>query len=247
MSAGQGISKWQVVRVGELAASDISDMLALFQRNYDNVNLDKFHDDLAKKDFVVMVRDHEGRVCGFANLAELDHWFDGQPHRLIFSGDTIVDPTYWGANSLLDGCLALLAARAVHNGDTPTYWLLTTKGHRPYRLLKLYFKRYWPSGEEAVCANELQPLCDSAGTELFRDQYCVETGVKRAGPLEEKPSGKLATVSDRDARRADVEFFLSRVPDCRIGDELVCLAWFSPENMTAYSQKFFAPDRIAKI
>ena len=89
------------VPINRIGANDIRQMYALYSSFYENTSLDIFLTDLAKKSGVILVsRKEDGRIVGFSTQTFFNLVVDGKRVRGIFSGDTIVEPAYWGNNAL---------------------------------------------------------------------------------------------------------------------------------------------------
>ena len=203
----------------------------LFVRHYEHVSFPRFQADLAEKDCVVLLRDGvTSEVRGFSTLKVISTVVRGRRLQALFSGDTIIDPAFWGDQELIRGWCRFAGAVRAANPGTPLYWLLISKGYRTYLYLPLFFARYYPSPTEATPSFE-QEVIDTLATQKFGACYRRTTGTlefpERMGNL----TPALASVPP--ARQSDprVRFFLERNPTYALGTELVCLAEISPSNM----------------
>lgn len=87
--------------ISAITVTHIRQMYDLYAGFYENTSLDVFLQDLSKKSGVILVtRKADDRVVGFSTQTFFDIRVDGKRVRGIFSGDTIVDPAYWGNNAL---------------------------------------------------------------------------------------------------------------------------------------------------
>ena len=136
----------QVLPVQEIDADFTAKLYQLFAAYYDkNVTLARFESDLAEKDFIVVLRDTEsGEPRGFSTQQILRITVDGKPIRALFSGDTIIDPDYWGEQELVRGWCRVVGQLLAEESEVPLYWLLISKGHRTYLYLPVFYHEFWP-------------------------------------------------------------------------------------------------------
>src|SRR3977135_1349606 len=81
------------VDVGTLTLQMRRAMYALFERYYVASSFERFERDLTGKDTVFLINDERGELCGFSTLAVFEMDVDGAPLRVVFSGDTIIEPS----------------------------------------------------------------------------------------------------------------------------------------------------------
>lgn len=222
--------------VAELSAPERAEMLALMRRCYEGVEADAFAADLAAKTRIVTVADATGRLRGFSTLAIFA--FDGPdgPARAIFSGDTVIAPEAWGSPAFSYAWVRE-AARISRLAPSPLYWLLIVKGHRTFRFLPTFTRRFAPHwrGDDP----ELVALRDRLARARFGPAFDPATGLLRRRAPRERLAPDLAEPSPREAARADVGFFLARNPGYRDGDELVCLCPLAPDNLRPTTRRLF--------
>src|SRR5690606_30558377 len=97
--------------------------------------------------------------------------------RVLFSGDTVVERTDWGSPALAVEWLRF-AGTIARAGATPLYWLLIVKGHRTYRFLPAFARRYVPHHELAESPDE-RALLSALACEKFGAHFDAATGVVR--------------------------------------------------------------------
>lgn len=229
----------QTLEREDLDPAVIARLFKLFARHYDGAVADTFERDLAKKTHVIILRNCRDDICGFSTLSVDEHEMAGRRHRIFFSGDTIVDPDYWGT-PLLQVSWLRLVGRLLRDDSLPAYWLLTSKGHRTYRLLPLWFKTWFPSSRNDNAASSLKWLADSLGRSRYGQAYDATTHVITRNGAGDRLNMQLTYVPPKDARREDVRFFLEQNPGFAAGDELLCIAELTPENLTRFSRRAFA-------
>lgn len=211
---------------------------ALFAAGFDGVSRAKFMKDLAAKSHVMVLRDDAGTLCGFSTVTVHKRRYDGRDVRLVFNGDTVIDPDHWGSTALFREWFRFLLNRYAEFAPVPTLWLLTTKGHRTFRVLPLFFRRFWPSWSERSRDPSLASLADQIGASEFPGRYDPQSGVVALAPNGERLSDDLAEIPEKDAQREDVQFFLRRNRNYRSGEELLCLARIEPNNLTTYARRY---------
>lgn len=218
-----------VPRTG-LTDVEIGPMYDLLAEHFLGVDLPTFRRDLAEKNWVVLLEDAAGRLRGFSTFLMYTTAVRGRPMTVVYSGDTIVEPSAWGSPALPRAWLRAVydLRRDYPEGDL--YWLLLTSGFRTYRFMSVCCRRFYPS-PDARTLPDVQRILDALCTERFGSAYDAQTGIVRfANPqvLRESLSGVP------DGRYADphVRFFLDRNPGHEGGDEMVSLTSLVRENLT---------------
>ncbi|HET9555215.1 MAG TPA: hypothetical protein VFP50_19780 [Anaeromyxobacteraceae bacterium] len=161
--------------VGALDAALRGEMRALLERHFDGVRSDDFEADLAEKDHAVLLRAAGGRLVGFSTLRVYVSRATGAPRRVLFSGDTIVDPEVWRSpyaiRSWLRGVLPL------SRGDGPLDWFLLSSGHRTYRAMLAMFDSCYP--DPALDRPALRERLHAYARERYGAAYDAAAGVVR--------------------------------------------------------------------
>ena len=221
----------EIVPVGSLHPHEARAMFALFARHYEHVSPSRFEADLYQKDCVILLRESgTGAVQGFSTQQVLHFSVDGEPMRALFSGDTIIEPAFWGDQELVRGwCRFAGGVRAAAPGAR-LFWFLISKGYRTYLYLPLFFRRYLPAPDRSPSPFE-QVVMDTLARMKFAPYYRRDRGLLEFPDRRGNLTPALAAVPE--SRRADprVRFFLERNPTYAMGTELVCLAEISPQNM----------------
>ena len=206
-------------------------MFSLFNEYFEVKDLRTFYRDLKRKQWVILlVEEGTDLIQGFSTMAAYVTCFEGRRISIIYSGDTIIRPAFWGT-SVLPKTWIDTVLKVSRDLPTPLYWLLLSSGYKTYRFLPLFFKEFYPRYDRDVLP-ETQALIDHVATELFGSEYCRKTGVvqfeRGATPLR----AGVAEVDESRRRNPHVAFFLDRNPGHVRGDELVCLAEIHPDNIT---------------
>lgn len=231
------------VPVEGLSKALVAAMHRLFGLCYTRISEHDFRRDLEAKSHVILIFDELSRLKGFSTLVVWRHVFQGRNINLLFSGDTVVEPSAWGQLALP---LAFLSAAGELSGAcprTPLYWLLTTKGHRTFRFLPLFFFRFCPTFDIPQGTGETDAmdaaLARDIGQSFFPDRYVTQTGVLKATPCSGALNPGLASVPQEDLGRGDVQFFLRQNPGYARGDELLCIAQMTPSNLRSFARRPF--------
>ncbi len=223
----------EVMCVSALPEAEVAEMFALMARHYEAVAADAFRADLARKDEVVVLRDGSGCLCGFTTIA-WNPCGEMPEGDVIFSGDTVIAREHWGTQELVKGfCRRAGERKAV--GGRPLYSFLISKGHRTYRYLPLFAKRFHPHPERQEPV--LEGLSGKVAVRLFGEAWKADEGVIRfprsAGHLRREMAGS-------PERNGWVDFFLERNPGHADGEELVCMAEMSVGNLRKFALAAFS-------
>jgi hypothetical protein len=217
-------------RPGELSHGERDELYDLYARHYAATDPARFVADLTTKDWVLTLH-HGASVVGFSTQALRQHVSQsGQALLELFSGDTVIDPAYWGSQALSTGFARLAGRLAREHAPLPIYWMLISKGYRTWRYLPLFAHEYWPNpGCPTPPAN--QALLDELARARFGAAYDSSSGLLRFADSQGHLQPELATVRADLAERPEIRFFLERNPGYVRGDELVCLTQLTPDNL----------------
>lgn len=206
-----------------------AELYALFSRCYDCVSRRQFDRDLSEKDSLILLRSVDGCVRGFSTQQVFDWVLEGETVRVMFSGDTIIEPACWGSPELMKGWCEV-AAKALHQQPRKRlFWLLISKGYRTYLFLPLFFQRYLP-GLVNTAPPEWGRLLDEVARNKFGNAYDEWTRLVRFPSSHGQLTGELAEIPPGRRGDAHVRFFMAQNPDFAKGVELACLTEVSLEN-----------------
>lgn len=212
-----------------IEAAEREEMYALYSRHYASVNLARFTADFMAKDWVFSL--HAGaQLAGFSTLATREVCHDGQSLLELFSGDTIIDPAYWGSQGLTRGFAHLAGRLARQHQPWPVYWLLISKGYRTWRYLPTFAQEYWPHPHQQT-PPAMQSLLETLASQRFGADFEAGSGVLHFPESQGHLQAALATVRADLAQRPEIQFFLTRNPGYAQGDELVCLTRLASDNL----------------
>jgi hypothetical protein len=210
-------------------------MCRLMQAHYEGVTPEQFRADLRVKEWVIMLMDGDD-LCGFSTQTVFDHELDGQALRIVFSGDTIIDKNYWGSLALPLAWGRLMLSLLETCSGKGLYWLLTSKGYKPYRFLPVFFHSFSPCFDAATPAFE-SALLQSVAARRFGARFDAAAGILRAEPGAQRLREGVADLEGKRMHDPHVVFFCQRNPGHARGDELVCLARFHPDNLKPYIRR----------
>ena len=220
----------RVVRRAELTAREIEAMYRLLAEHFSGVEVEIFRQDLAEKNWVVLLEDDRRNLKGFSTFLMYTTTACGRPTTVVYSGDTIVDPSAWGSPALPRAWIHAVYALRRDYPDGELYWLLLTSGFRTYRFMSVFYRRFHPCFDEPTPA-DAQRILDALSIERFGQAYDVHSGIVRF-PQPQMLREGLSDVPDGRCADPHVRFFLGRNPGHASGDELVSLISLAPDNLT---------------
>jgi len=220
----------RILPADALPGETVERMYAVYAAHYDACDTARFRADLAAKDYVILLEDAEG-LRGFSTAAHYRFPAAGGPVAVLFSGDTVIDRRVWGQQALSRSFARLAGALHAREQSTSLYWLLISKGHRTYRYLNVFARRFFPHPDFED--GELAGLAREIAAARFGAAYDPRAGVVAFAQSQGHLKADLAQVPARAAGRAEVAYFLQRNPGYRVGHELVCLTRLAPDNLRA--------------
>lgn len=226
-----------VVEIHTLSEQDKNQMFSLYSTYYCGCEERIFQADLENKNYVILLRD-KGVIQGFSTLALYEEKYNGSLINVLYSGDTIIAKTYWGQPLLPKAWLQFAGKVAADSPEIPLYWLLIVKGHRTYRYLQLFSQNYYPR-YNVETPHEIQEMIDYLASRRFREDYDPNKGLVYFSGPRSFLNPDLAAIPEKDNKRPEVQFFLSKNPNYAQGDEMVCLCKLSQSNLTRLSRKWF--------
>lgn len=209
----------------------------LFCRQFTNIPMEAFRDDLHGKDWALLLREDDGRIVGFTCWQIYPFRHGGKDLSIVYSGDTVIEPEVWIQSALSTYWLAaiwhLMDAQKIEN----LYWFLIVSGYRTYRFLPLYAQEFYPC-HNAETPTGMRELMAALASERFGKLFDVETGIIR---LDDAPvqKGEFKGISLNRMSDPHIRFFAEVNPGHEAGDELVCITELSEDNMTPAGRKMW--------
>ncbi len=212
-----------IVNVTLLSVEQVDSMWAIFTKYYESVSEDAFKNDLAKKNYAILLVDQaDSSIKGFSTVELLEHQVGTRKSLIFYSGDTILEKEYWGSKVLHKTFLKLVIKLKLQKPFTPFYWFLISKGYKTFLILANNYKNYWPNMQEETPAFEkslIHELCQKK----FTDSWKPELGVLKFETCPGKLKGAVAPVVSRDLGEPLIQFFVDKNPGHADGDELCCI------------------------
>ncbi len=214
--------------IDNLSDRHIKAMFELMNQYYDNVKYDKFRHDLQQKDHVILLWDEEA-ICGFSTLELMPLVVNDKEVVGVFSGDTIVDQHRPIGLGLQKG-FATFIDRLIKTENREVYWFLICKGYKTYRYMSIYFNTYYPNSSLETPEFE-QELMHSYAIKKYGHAYIKESGIIINRGDNDYLKDGVAPIDAKALINPVTRFFIEKNPGHERGDELVCLARFSQENL----------------
>lgn len=212
-----------IVPIEALDGTTRAAMWTVFARHYAGADRTEFERDLAEKNHVILLRDAiDGTVQGMSTLKVYTHHVAGRPIVAIFSGDTIVDPRYWGQSALHWAFWRYLAGVKLRHPSTPVYWFLISKGYKTYLLLARNFPTHWPRHDRPTPSLE-RAVIGSLASDRYGEAYNPQRGVVEFEVPSCRLRDQVAPISDDMLADPQIRFFRERNPGHERGHELCCI------------------------
>ena len=157
-----------IVSVTSLTEVSVKEMYGLFAASYAGVGEQIFRDDLAAKSHVITIRDEADILRGFSTIVLWELVHEGQRAKFLFSGDTVIDPAFWGDRALPIKLMETLGAVHALDPDVPSYWLLISMSPRTFKSLPMFFYDFHP---RVRSDSSMSGLAESVGYTFFADRF----------------------------------------------------------------------------
>jgi hypothetical protein len=236
----------ELLTVAELARSDRGAMFDLMESHYANIRRKRFDADLDEKQWVILVHDAAGKLCGFSTQKLFEATVDDRRVRVLFSGDTVVDRRHWGDRALAAAWGNFALALIGEHPDDEHYWLLLSKGFRTYRYLPLFFREFHPR-YDVQSNSQLRRVLDCVATAEFASAYDPASGLIRGDSTKDRLRPDLADIARGRLDDPHVRYFVQRNPRYADGDELCCIAPLSRDNFTEAAMRVIASRQRVRI
>lgn len=234
------------------------EMFRLLDQYFEGVTWTRFSADLAEKEYALLFHDAESRLRAFSTIGNVRAARpDGQVIGAFFSGDTIVDRSYWGTFELARCWARFVFRLAYARPPDERYWFLISSGFRTYRFLTTFFRRFYPHpldpgasigprGSPAANPCSDRAVVETLARAKFGKRFDPVRGIVRL----EAPTPLRCGVGDITPQRlADpaVAFFAARNPGHARGDELCCLTRIAIENLTESGKRMVGAELLSEL
>lgn len=235
--------------IKKLSKEDIKTMFGVFSKYYEKTTLEKFTEDLLKKDDVIIIQNQEKKIVGFSTLKSMPTVVEGKTVYGIFSGDTILERDYWGTSALGKSFIKYLLFKKLARPYREIYWFLISKGYKTYLLMANNFLEYYPRFDKETPVRS-KKIMDSYATELYGENYEPELGLIKFHGITDHLAGHVAPITEKmREENSKINFFSEANPEWKKGNELVCVALFDFNLLFRYlsKKKKSAPRKAAVL
>jgi hypothetical protein len=226
----------RLIRTSELSEGDRASMYQLLNTHFDGVRSDVFQADLTEKNWVILLSDPATKTLkGFSTILMYETEFEGDRLSVVYSGDTIMDPSAWNSSALSRAWISSVNALRELYPHGKLYWLLISSGYRTYRFLPVFWKTFYPRYDCPTPDYDAR-LMNFLAHNQFGEHYDPDSGVVRF-PHPHQLKGQLHGIPDERLSDPHIQFFNTQNAGHTQGDELVCLAEICAENLTRAGQR----------
>jgi hypothetical protein len=228
----------RLVGTEELLKEDWLAMYLLLSKHFEGVKADVFQADLSSKNWVILLFDkNTHQIKGFSTLLMYDSEFEGEKFSVVYSGDTIVDPSAWSSSALSRNWIASIQKLRREYANGKLYWLLISSGYRTYRFLPLFWQEFYPR-YDAPTPKRILSLMESLSRDRFGQYYDKKAGVVRF-PHPHALRNGLKGIPIERLQDPHIQFFACQNSGHLQGDELVCLTEICEENLTSAGKRMW--------
>ena len=225
MSAPSGKLRVKTIDVKRLSPELIEKMWRLYTQSYNGTTREQFDSDLSVKSGVfVGIDSGDNSFQGFSTYQVYEHSFDSKSIWVIFSGDTMIQPEYWGQTGLHLAFARTLLRWRLRHPRRPFYWFLTVMGYRTYLVMARNFpNRYWPRYDTPT-PPVIDELIASLSRNMYGDAWDEQHGLIKAEASQCSLAEHIAPITADIQAVPEVKFLVDRNPAYQSGDELACVA-----------------------
>ncbi len=224
----------KTMKIDSLSEALKEEMWGLYESTYNFVNREKFITDLASKNYIFVGFDKAtGAFKGFSTVWLYTTTYQEQTVGVMFSGDTIIHPDYWGTKALHKEFIRFAYSWKFKNLTTPLYWNLIASGNRTYLAMARNCATYYPRFDCETPAWE-RGFIDHLGVNQFGGSYDLKTGVILVDKPEAVFKTHLAPFSKEVKALPEISFFIEKNKGYERGDELSCIAKLDMKLITHF-------------
>jgi hypothetical protein len=226
-----------LIPIEKLQPNDRIAMYALLQNHFKGVTWDGFQIDLERKNWALLLQDETKTLKGFSTLMLSQQTFLGERISVVYSGDTIVDPSAWSSTTLPRSWIAAINFLHQKYVENKLYWLLICSGFRTYRFLPTFWQDFYPRYDITTPTN-ITKLMTNLAQKYYGNLYQEATGIVRFPDPQILREGLIEIPSGRQTN-PHIQYFKEKNPGYRQGDELVCLTEIRYDNLTTAGQRMW--------
>lgn len=218
----------KLVKVEEIDESILENMYHLMEATYFGTSLSKIKRDLSNKQYILLLYNDQNTLKGFTTMQLFDSTFRGKNVKIIYSGDTVIDEDSRGEIELMRAWWQFSYKVQKEYMDTDVYWMLISKGWRTYKFFPLFLKEFYPTREKET-PEEFKDFIERIGKFKFPEEYQNGLIIPNSPDFLKNADHDVPEHKKDDP---DIQFFLNANPNFKHGNELVCVAHLSPDNLT---------------
>ncbi len=227
-----------ILKVINISRETVVEMHKLMRCYYDNLLLDNFSRDLYEKEWVIILKNEKENVVGFTTIMLIDINTHNEKIKCVFSGDTVIDKNYWGMNLLP----VVWGKFVIHKipekfPNEKIYWILISKGYKTYRLMATHFISFYPCYYRVTPSFE-KTIIDEFGRLKYPEKYDPVNGIIFHDDDTDKVKRGVADIKKEHLNDPHIDFFMKNNSNFMNGDELVCIADLSYNNIKPESRHF---------
>ena len=220
------------------ARAEIDEMYRLHSQFFNNSRRETFASDFHAKDWVIVVSEGAS-IVGFSTIAVTESAWKSRELIVLFSGDTIVQPDHWGSNALIPAFGEFILYCHEKYPGRRVVWHLISKGYRTYRILPVFFLKFFPCPDSPT-PPAVQELLDHMSFCRFGEQYDKSRGIVSFDGNTDYLCDELAEILEMRKNNRHTRFFLERNPGYRQGDELSCVTDLAMDNIKPLALKMIS-------
>lgn len=222
-------------QIEQLNTDQIMQMWELYECNYECISYDGFIDDLFAKDFVFLGIDPVDKsVGGFCTVSYYFTKFQNKKVSVIFTGDTMFKPEYWGSSGLNTAMSKFITCEKFKHPGRLLYWNLIASGNKTYLSMAKNCHEYFPRYDKQTPDFE-RGLMDHIGELKFKEIYNPKTAVIEFS--QKTAVFKNSPMTVKIMKLPEIKHFVTINPGHAKGNELMCLAHFGFKSMASVIMK----------
>ncbi|WP_353931570.1 hypothetical protein WJM97_03000 [Okeanomitos corallinicola TIOX110] len=227
-----------LIPVENLQSSDRTAMYMLLQNHFQGITWNAFEIDLKRKNWVLLLKNETSNTLqGFSTLNFCQKTINGEKISVVYSGDTIVDPSAWSSVTLPQSWVAAIKFLRHQYSVQKLYWLLICSGFRTYRFLPTFWQDFYPR-YNLKTPIDIENIMGSLAKQYYGDFYEETSGIVRFPYPQTLREGLIEIPSGRE-KNPHIQFFTQKNPGHINGDELVCITEFTYDNLTRAGKRMW--------
>jgi len=224
----------QTKKISNLTESEKNTMFKLLTLEFIGVCQKDFNHDLEEKDVAVLLRKKtsDGEIVGFSTLMLLDLPIIGRKVKVVFSGDTTVNPEFRTSGGIGIGIGHYFMKALEKFPKYEIYYVLISKGWRTYKVLPFFFKNFAPKNTEQT-SSKIKDVMDAFGNMKYPNYYDTDKGlILFSKETQRLIPGSIDAVPPQNPD-LHTRFFLEKNPSYLSGTELVCVGEVDIKNFAS--------------